>query len=59
MRTELKEFILGLTIILFVGYLWNKVIEPSSIVGWILVVIITLFSITILKSILGKDKTYR
>ena len=57
MRPELKEFIVGLSIILIIGYLWNKVIEPSSFGGWILVVIVTLISFSALKSILGKNKT--
>lgn len=59
MRTELKEFIFGLSVILLLGYLWKKVIEPSSFGGWIIVVIITLVSFTILKSLLGKNKTNR
>jgi hypothetical protein len=54
MRTELKEFIIGLSVILVVGYLWNKIIEPSSFGGWIIVVIITLVSFTIIKSLIGK-----
>jgi len=54
MRTEIKEFIIGSCIMLIIGYLWHKLIEPSSFWGWILIVIITYISFAIFKVIFEK-----
>lgn len=53
MRPEIKQFLLGVLILLAIGYFVSLIITPETFGGWVLTVIGTIAIFALLKQLLG------